>query len=252
MFDWFVFIIVGVESLPCVHIHSEFITICPWVRWFFLWLFWLSCWLWFSLLLLLWLLFLWFLLCLFLLWLSGHFVIFLGVELSFFFAHGDVTNNWFDSWLVHDSVEPSGYMWESRSEFSSENIFEGGLQSQTAGDISISDTFTNQKSLLRKNIIDETKSSLQVSFGIIHMSLVWLDNGECWPDPLGNRWEKGVFSESSPAKDISGSFATTGLSITNEMGDCGVITQGNVTRFKSWNLKLIYFIWSKTDQGSIW
>jgi len=46
-----------------------------------------------QLLLLLWLLFLWFLLCLFLLWLSGHFVIFLGIELSFFFAHGDVTNN---------------------------------------------------------------------------------------------------------------------------------------------------------------
>ena len=142
-------------------------------------------------------------------------------------------------------------MWESRSEFSSENIFEGGLQSQTAGDISISDTFTNQESLLRKNIIDETKSFLQVIFGIIHMSLVWLNNGECWPDSLGNRWEKGVFSESDPAKDISGSFATTGLSITNEMGDCGVITQGNVTRFESWNLKLIYFIFSRLAVGAI-
>ena len=67
------------------------------------------------------------------------------------------------------------------------------------------------------------------------MCLVGLNNWKCWPDPLGDGREDGILGKASPAENIGAFVSTSGLVITNEVSDCSIVTESNVTRFEGWN-----------------
>ena len=76
-------------------------------------------------------------------------------------AKSYVTNNRFNSRLVDNGLEPSVDMRKWSAPLRSENVLVSRSESKSTGDISVSDTFSNQESLVSKDSVQVLKSGLK-------------------------------------------------------------------------------------------
>ena len=226
--DGFVFVVVGVESLPGVHVAAWLGKAGPWVDWLVL-----LGGSWSSgggsgLLLLLDFLLRGLLGCVSGA-LSGNFGVLLGVEGGFLDGELDATDDSGNSWLVDGRQEPSVDMWEGLSPFWGEHLLVAGLEGKSDGDISVGDSLANEEGAGGEVAVHEVECLFERFFGLTDVLLVLRDDAESWPNPLGNGGEEDVVGESGPAENVGSLGAASGLLVTDKVGDSVVVAESGGT-----------------------
>jgi hypothetical protein len=234
--DRFVFVVVGVESLPGVHVAAWLGKAGPWVDWLVLLG---GGWSWgsgggSSLLLLLDFLLRGLLGCVSSA-LSGNFGVLLGVEGGFLDGELDATDDSGNSWLVDGRQEPSVDMWEGLSPFGGEHLLVAGLEGKSDGDISIGDSLANEEGASGEVAVHEVECLFERFLGLTDVLLVLRDDAESWPNPLGDGGEEDVVGESGPAENVGSLGAASGLFITDKMGDSVVVAESGGTILEGGN-----------------